>query len=181
MPKITIVDENDEVIGSAEKAEARRSGQIHRIVRILIQKSDGAILLQKRHPQAKDSPNKLDFSVAGHVDTGEDYLSAAHREANEELGLTNLSLVPILKFYTEKKQDNEIIRRFNQVYLARTEQEVQPNLSELGGIEWLNQAQLEQRLKEYPNDFSSSIAYYYPTMKSRLYGTSEQEVSTDQV
>lgn len=122
MPKIAIVNENDEVIGSAEKADARHAGQIHRIARILVQNSSGEILLQRRHPKAKDSPNKLDFSVAGHVDEGEDYFAAAQREAQEELGLTNISLTPLLKFYTEKRQNDEIIRRFNQVYLARTDQ-----------------------------------------------------------
>lgn len=66
-------------------------------------KHDGKvqILLQKRAAKKKVWPNHLDISAAGHIDLGEDPLSAAVRETKEEIGLdvqaTDLELVSVLR------------------------------------------------------------------------------------
>lgn len=89
---IQIVDEHDNPVGQASKAEMWRDGLWHRVVRIMAVRKDGAILLQKRAPTKQPFPNCWDNSAAGHVDAGEDYLAAAKRELMEELGLQNVSL-----------------------------------------------------------------------------------------
>jgi len=45
------------------------------------------VLLQKRAANKRTWPNRLDISAAGHIDLGEDPLTAAQREAKEEIGL----------------------------------------------------------------------------------------------
>ncbi len=168
MIKIAIVNDQDEIIGAAEKAEARTKGLRHRLVRIIILNNEGEILLQKRHPKAKDSPNKWDYSVAGHVDEGEDYETAAAREAHEELGLESIKLKPILTFYAEKEQDGEWIRRFNTVFVATTTQIIEPNLDELGGVRWFSRSELEQLLSDQPEAFSTGLLAHYNEIKPFL-------------
>jgi isopentenyl-diphosphate delta-isomerase len=169
MPKIVIVNEKDEIMGSAEKSDVRKNGQIHRIVRILLHDGKGNILLQKRHPKAQDSPNRWDFSVAGHVDENEDYDIAAKREMKEELDLDNVVLRPLLKFYAEKIVDEDQIRRFNMVFLGSVNaKSVRPNLNELGNIAWFTNLQIETMLREEPDTFSSGLRENYSKIVSYL-------------
>src|SRR5919199_6396604 len=162
MPKIAIVNNKDEIIGSAEKREARQQGQIHRIVRILLHDGRGNVLLQKRHPKAQDSPNCWDFSAAGHVDEGEGYEVAANRELEEELGLRGISPEPLFKFYTDRIKGIQRIRRFNMVFVAQVDPSaVHPNLTELGGSEWFTKAQIVQMIHDSPDHFSSGLKDHY--------------------
>lgn len=170
MPKIAIVNEKDEIIGSAYKREARKKGQIHRLIRILLHDGRGNVLLQKRHPKAQDSPNCWDFSVAGHVDENESYEVAAKREMQEELGLRDTPLQSLFKFYTERIKNGEQIRRFNQVFIARVNPEaIHPNLTELGGIEWFAKTQIVEMIQDSPANFSSGLREKYSQMSSYLH------------
>ncbi len=170
MTKIAIVNDQDEIVGSAEKGEARKQGLMHRITRIFLHDGKGNVLLQKRHPKAHDSPNKWDFSAAGHVDEGENYEQAAKRELEEELGLKDVPLAFLFKFYTEKTVDAEHIRRFNEVFLARIDDPtiVRPNLTELGGIAWFTKSQISDMIRSNPNDFSSSLKEKYSQVLRHL-------------
>jgi isopentenyldiphosphate isomerase len=162
MPKIAIVNEKDEIIGAAEKSEARKNGQIHRLVRILLCGDDGRILLQKRHPKAQDAPDKWDYSVGGHVDEGEDYVAAAIRELEEELNLSNIVLKPLFKFYAEKVVNGERLRRFSTVFSGQVDAKaVRPNLNELGGIRWFTKSQVAAMIRKKPEDFTAGLRDYY--------------------
>lgn len=170
MPKIAIVNDNDEIIGSAEMGDARKNGQIHRIVRVLFHDGKGNILLQKRHPKAHDSPSKWDFSAAGHVDEGEDYDTAARRETKEELGLDNIALQPIFKFYAERISGTNRIRRFNEVFLAKVEDHklVHPDLTELGGVEWFTKSQITEMIRNNPDQFTTGLKERYAQVADHI-------------
>lgn len=65
-------------------------GLLHAASHVWIwRKIDGKvhILLQKRDATKQTWPNFYDISAAGHIDLGEDPISAAVREAQEEIGL----------------------------------------------------------------------------------------------
>src|SRR5438046_2178358 len=82
-----VVDEKDEVIGRASRAEVHRRGLKHRAVHVLVFNSRGQLFLQKRS-QTKDTfPGAWDSSAAGHLCCGEQYDGCALRELEEEIGL----------------------------------------------------------------------------------------------
>ncbi len=81
-----IVDENDQVVGQATRSEAHAKKLRHRAVHVLIFNAEGEVFLQKRSQNKDTWPGAWDSSCSGHVDSGEDYLTAAHRELEEELG-----------------------------------------------------------------------------------------------
>jgi len=82
-----VVDERDEVIGQASRADVHRRGLKHRAVHVLVFNQRGELFLQKRS-MAKDScPGLWDSSASGHLDSGEVYDLCAVREVREELGL----------------------------------------------------------------------------------------------
>jgi 8-oxo-dGTP pyrophosphatase MutT (NUDIX family) len=63
------------------------SGILHRCVAVYVFDAMGRVYLQ-HHKKS----GLFDHSVGGHVDAGEDYPTAARREAEEELGLRNVPL-----------------------------------------------------------------------------------------
>lgn len=90
MSDVIWVDEDDNVVGEVSREKAHSEGLLHRVAVIYLENDNGEILVNER---AKDG--YLDHSSAGHVDIGEDYLTAAKRELEEELGVINVELEDI--------------------------------------------------------------------------------------
>jgi len=85
---LDIVDANDAVVGQCSLAEKHEHGHITRNVAVFIQDSDGKFVISKRALTKSVEPGLYDVSVCGHVDAGEDYMTAALRELDEELAIT---------------------------------------------------------------------------------------------
>jgi len=82
-----VVDDEDRVVGQADRALVHAENLLHRAVHILVFNSDGELLLQKRSAWKDREPLKWDSSAAGHLEPSEDYATAAVRETEEELGV----------------------------------------------------------------------------------------------
>ena len=85
---LDICDSEGNLIGTKElKTEAHKQGLWHRSVHVWVINSKGEVLLQKRSATRDNHPNEWDISAAGHVSAGEDYITSAQRETEEEIGL----------------------------------------------------------------------------------------------
>lgn len=84
---LDIVNENDEVIGQAERDEVHRKGLLCRLIYVCFYTTSGKVILQRRSTTKKNDPGKLTTAVSGHVGSGQSYLGAATRETLEETGL----------------------------------------------------------------------------------------------
>ena len=110
-----VVNEKDKVIGKASRDECHKKGLLHRASHILILNSEGKILFQKRSMEKDLYPGWWIDSAAGHLDSGEGYETAAHRELKEELGIDTNLVYLFLKRKQWKgkgKIDNEIVKVF---------------------------------------------------------------------
>ncbi len=126
-----IVDENDAVIGRALRSEVHGNpALLHRVVHVLVFRSDGALYLQKRAADKDVQPGKWDTSVGGHVDAGEDYPTAALRELAEELGVAldePRELTPLYKYQHSNPFESELV----QTYSLRWDAEIRPDPGEI--------------------------------------------------
>src|SRR5579885_1428164 len=87
-----VVDEQDRPTGQkTTKAEAHKQGILHRVAAVFVFDKQGRLYVQDHKKLGL-----FDHSVGGHVTAGEDYQTAAYREANEELNLVNQSLKEVL-------------------------------------------------------------------------------------
>jgi len=86
--RVDLVDEDDMVTGSSTVGECLAKGLLHRAVAVLVVRSDGKFLLQRRSKKDRWHPGLWTISSTGHVKQGEPYDKAAARELHEELGLT---------------------------------------------------------------------------------------------
>lgn len=82
-----VVDDANRVVGTARRADVHARGLRHRAVHVFVFNARGELFLQKRSHLKDAHPGVWDSSAAGHLDSGEDYESAAAREIREELGL----------------------------------------------------------------------------------------------
>jgi isopentenyl-diphosphate Delta-isomerase len=85
---VDIYDENDKYMNmQMMKSVAHAKAMWHRAVHVWIYNSTGQILLQKRSDDLEIYPGCWDITCTGHVRSGEELKSAAHREVLEELGI----------------------------------------------------------------------------------------------
>jgi isopentenyldiphosphate isomerase len=154
---ITIVDARDNVIGSEERKIARQKGLHHRMVKVIISNPRGEILLQQRSADKAESPLLWDLSATGHVDADEDYLEAALRETGEEVGISQITLKLIGKYYYERQKGTLTLRRFNGIFAGQTDQSPAPDPHEVAQIKWIAPKELRAWIETRPNDFTTSL------------------------
>jgi isopentenyl-diphosphate delta-isomerase type 1 len=112
-----VVDEHDRVIGRARRSECHGNpALVHRVAHVLVFNSNGQLLLQKRSMNKDIQPGKWDTSVGGHLDPGEDYLTAARREMQEELGIKNCPLTFMYHSRIRNEIESENVGTFLAVY-----------------------------------------------------------------
>lgn len=145
---LEIVNERDEVIGTAARSEIHRRGLLHRAVHIFVFDPEGNIYVQRRAASKDRHPGKLDSSAAGHVDPGESYLQTASRELQEELGIKE-QLQEILKVAACPETDNEHV----VLFVTTTSGNPVPAPDEIQWGEFISIPDLLVMIHENPHDF----------------------------
>ncbi len=85
---IDVLDENGIKTGEIlPRSEVHRRGLWHRIIVVAIINEKNEILLQQRSHNKDKNPDMWDISITGHISSGQDSLSAAAREINEEVSV----------------------------------------------------------------------------------------------
>jgi isopentenyl-diphosphate delta-isomerase type 1 len=156
-----VVDADDRIIGKATRREIHEKGLLHRSVHILVFNSEGKLFLQKRSLDKDENPGYWDTSSAGHVDSGEDYLTSAHRELMEELGVSG-SLQAIMRFPASLETFWEHVR----VYKCVTDQTIRINPEEISEGRFMTLKEIDNALKKNELQLTSTfrkIFASYPT------------------
>lgn len=154
---VQIVDDNDRPLFGATKERAVAEHLNRRIVRIMLIDGRGNVLLQKRGPTKHPYPNRWDNSVAGHVDEGETYEQAAHREIFEEVGLQDLPIQEIGSNYVVDGDEGGL-QAFVKVYKSQIgETPTQLSKREVSEVRWFDITGLKRRVLEHPEDFTDGL------------------------
>ena len=110
---LPLVDENGAVIGSATRSYCHGGAKpLHPVVHLHVINSRGDIYLQKRSPDKDIQPGKWDTAVGGHVDYGEDIVTALRRESREELGLGDFTPQLIGRYVFESDVERELVNSY---------------------------------------------------------------------
>ncbi|QQL46143.1 16S rRNA (adenine(1518)-N(6)/adenine(1519)-N(6))-dimethyltransferase RsmA [Sulfuriroseicoccus oceanibius] len=116
-----VVDDNDEVIGTATRGEVHEKQLKHRAVHVFLFDKKGNLLLQKRSHLKDVHPQTWDSSAAGHLDSGEDYATSAAREVVEETGLEGVELQEVGKLPPSDATGWEFVTLFRGNYRGKPE------------------------------------------------------------
>ena len=137
---LSVVNEEDLVIGQRRRDEIHSLNLFHRSIHVLVFNLNGEIFLQQRGLLKQESPGLWASSVSGHVDAGESYDVACIREIEEEIGI-KINYIPkkLFKLKPSKLTANE----FSWVYRLETDQLLSPNLSEIEMGKWFSKENLD--------------------------------------
>ncbi len=134
----SVVDEDDNVIGKANRTEVHVKGLIHRSVMFFIFDKKGRILVTQRTKNKEFYKEYWSIGLGGHVNAGETYDEAVVREVKEEanidekpffMGSFKLRIpeesenVRVYGFVTDKKPELDPFEVKQGMFLTREEME----------------------------------------------------------
>jgi len=158
-----VVDELDNVLRQEYRSIVHADGLLHRSVNMFVFNCDGELLLQKRSAIKDEFPLLWTSSASGHVDAGETYEQAAHRELQEELGM-EVDLKVLAKFPASQETANEHTVLFEAV----TDAEPVPDPAEIAEVKFVTINQLNRIIEEQPADFTPPFLLLYSWYLSSL-------------
>jgi isopentenyl-diphosphate Delta-isomerase len=143
--------------GVVPRSQVHKEGRWHRAVNVFLFRSDGRLLVQRRHPNKDVCPGAWDLSVAEHLKPGESYHEAATRGLREELGVANASLEP-LGDVTASRMDDDCagIRDYElqQAYRTVFDGPVAPDSKEVSETALYSLGELADAFRQRPDDFT---------------------------
>ncbi len=147
-----VVDEQDQVIGSATRHEVHQKKMRHRAIHIFVFNKAGDLFLQRRSRWKDVHPLRWDSSAAGHVNSGQEYNETAQRELIEELGIS----APLERIGAIEACEDTA---WEFVHLYRAEHEgpflLSPAEIDTGG--WFKPAMVDAWIVARPDDFASGF------------------------
>ncbi len=152
--EVVLVNEADETLGTMEKFAAHRRGVLHRALSVLITRTDGRILLQRRSLQKYHSGGLWTNAACTHPRLGETPLAAAHRRLWDEMG-TRCELRPAFAFiYRADVGQGLHEHEFDHVFLGVTDREPRPNPEEVDDWRWMDLASVHDLARREPHAFT---------------------------
>lgn len=168
---IDLVDKKGIPIGkTALKSEAHKNGWYHNTIHLWLYTSRGEILLQQRSHKKTIYPLLWDVSVAGHIDAGEDFKTAAIRETKEEIDLKlqpgDLTKIDTRLHESSYANGSILDYEFHQVYISELKTGINdliPQADEVEALKLVSFLEFEDLLKnsETNSHFVASNRDYY--------------------
>lgn len=162
---LDIVNEQDEIIGVLPRSVVHEKGMRNfRVVNLFIQNSEGKLWIPRRQMSKRLAPGALDFSMGGHVDSGESYDEAFRRETQEELGI-DTDAVP-WTMVGKLTPHEDAVYTFEQVYLMHSDTVPEYNPTDFSEWFWLTPKEVLERIaqgEKAKSDLSLVVRYCFPT------------------
>lgn len=156
---VTLVDADNNVVGSCSKIAAHREGRLHRAFSILITNRDGELLLQRRAARKYHFANRWSNACCGHPRPGEMTCEAAHRRLEEELGFTvPLTQVGEFTYFAEDAASGLIEHEYLHVFQGVYGGDPHPDPNEVGAWRWMVPERVRRGLSARPDWFTPWFA-----------------------
>ena len=148
-----VVDDLDQVTGTSTRGEVHANKLLHRAVHVLVFNKRGDVLLQQRSKLKDAHPGVWDSSVSGHLDSGEDYHSAAIRELDEEMGIREIGIDEVGAIKPSELTGWEHVRLFR----GRYDGSLKYPSAEIESAMWFPVNEVDAWAKNRPSDFASGF------------------------
>jgi 8-oxo-dGTP pyrophosphatase MutT (NUDIX family) len=143
---VDLVDRDNQVVGRALRSEVRQKNLLHRGIAVLVRNSQGQVYVHQRTATKDLFPAMYDMFVGGVVGEGEDYLEAAIREAEEELGVQNRNLEFLFDHLYEGDKNFSWVRCYRVLWDGPIHH--QPEEVQWG--DWMPEGELRQWIHQVP-------------------------------
>lgn len=153
---VDIVNEENEVVAQATRAQMRAQCLRHRATYIVVHDGRGRILVQRRTEIKDFMPGKLDATAGGVVQSGEEMLESARREAEEELGIAAVPFAEHGKFYFEDQH----CRVWGGLFSCVSHGPFAMQESEVDEIIWMTPDEITARCDEFTDDSLKALSLW---------------------
>ncbi|MEH0873972.1 NUDIX hydrolase YfcD [Pectobacterium cacticida] len=163
---VDIVNENNEVIAQASRQQMRAQTLRHRATYIVVHDGMGKILVQRRTETKDFYPGWLDATAGGVVQSGEQMLESARREAEEELGIAGVPFAEHGLFYYE----GENCRVWGGLFSCVTHGPFALQEEEIEEVSWLTPQEITARCDEFTPDSLKALSLWLTRYSDREHG-----------
>lgn len=154
--QIPIVDKNDNILYYKDRSEVDYKNELFRTSSLWISNNKGEILLAQRKFDKKIDPGKWGEAVGGTVEKSDSYFDTIIREAQEELGLTNISITPDVKQFFQTKTYSCFVQWYKAV-IDKDISEFVIQQEEIERVVWMAVDKFKQDLTINPDKYVSCL------------------------
>ncbi|HAV2137062.1 TPA: NUDIX hydrolase YfcD [Serratia marcescens] len=163
---VDIVDEQNEVIAQSSRQQMRAERLRHRATYIVVHDGMGKILVQRRTEIKDFYPGWLDATAGGVVQSGENVLDSARREAEEELGIAGVPFAEHGLFYFEE----ELCRVWGALFSCVSHGPFALQEEEVAEVCWLTPEEITARCDEFTPDSLKALSLWLTRNNEQDYG-----------
>jgi isopentenyl-diphosphate delta-isomerase len=151
---VTLVDDNDNEIGTQSKLATHRRGKMHRAFSIFIFDKSNRLLIQQRADHKYHSPELWSNTCCGHPLMGEKATISGRRRLKEELNM-DCELEDLFSFkYKHKLASGLIENEIDHVLIGRTDYRPIPNEKEVMDCRWINLTDVRKDVRKNPQKYT---------------------------
>jgi isopentenyl-diphosphate Delta-isomerase len=151
---VTLVDADDNVVGTGEKLRVHRDGTLHRAFSIFVFDTGRQLLLQRRARHKYHSASLWSNTCCGHPRPGEATDAAAARRLTEEMGFA-CDLSPAFRtLYRAELPGAMVEHEVDQVLIGMFDGTPSPDPLEVDEYLWLPLDELRRRIAAAPADYT---------------------------
>lgn len=163
---VDIVNEENEVIAQSSRHQMRAQNLRHRASYIVVHDGAGNILVQRRTDTKDFYPGWLDATAGGVVQSGENILESARREAEEELGIAGVPLAEHGSFYFEE----ENCRVWGALFSCVSHGPFALQEEEVAEVRWMKPEEITARCDEFTPDSLKALSLWMSRNNDKEHG-----------
>lgn len=149
---VSLVNENDEIIGKEEKMKAHEKGLLHRAFSILVFCND-KLIIQKRALSKYHCPGIWANTCCSHPH--ENIEEDAHKRLQFEMGF-DCELKEEFSFIYKTEFDNGLTEyEYDHVFIGEYCGEINPNPDEVAEFKYITIQELKKEIEKNPNEYAS--------------------------
>lgn len=165
---VTLVDENDNMVGTAEKIDAHKNPRLHRAFSIFIFNNSGELLIQRRAEGKYHNPGMWANTCCGHPRPGESLEVAAHRRLQEEMDF-DTGMVKVFSFIYSSEFENGLTEKeYDHVLVGKWDGIPSFNINEIADYKWISKSDLADDIRKSPEIYTTWFKIAWGTLLKEM-------------
>jgi isopentenyl-diphosphate Delta-isomerase len=163
--QVILVNEKDEITGTAEKLEAHQKGLLHRAFSIFIFNTQGEMLLQQRALEKYHSAGLWSNACCSHPAPGEVLEKAAVKRLKEEMGFKT-AISRVFDFIYKTDVENGLTEyEFDHVFAGEYEGPFHYNRTEVMDFSYKPMHVIKETLHKNPQHYTAWFHLAFPKIE----------------
>jgi isopentenyldiphosphate isomerase len=146
--------------GLAARNDVHRLGLWYRASNVFLFRTDGRLVIQRRHRSKDVWPDAWDLSVAEHLKPGETFLKGAIRGLREEFGIEGVTLKALsdeIRCRLEVPESGIKAYELQVCYHRVSDADLACDFDEVAAIRFVTVDELEAAIRTSPHEFTPSL------------------------